>query len=265
MKRRSATRARSPGAECGGVFVTGTDTGVGKTRVSVGLICAANAAGYRTVAMKPVSAGCEATPAGLRNDDALALQQAARLERPYPLVNPFAFAPPIAPHIAAAEVGRSIELRRIAGAYRRLINGADFCVVEGAGGWTVPLGPRSSLADLPSRLGLPVLLVVGIRLGCLNHALLTVESIEARGVDLAGWVANILVAEGERPQANIDALRARIRAPFVGQIPWRRRAGGSSFRRVFESEPGRRFLRRVAGPVRSDSDASRIRPGNAPR
>ncbi|HEY5701296.1 MAG TPA: dethiobiotin synthase [Gammaproteobacteria bacterium] len=233
--------------DAGGIFVTGTDTGVGKTVVSLGLLAAAKAMGFRTVAMKPVSAGCTRTPQGLRNEDALALQRAATLERPYDDVNPVAYVPPIAPHIAAEETGRPVNLRRIYRAYGRLCRAADLCVVEGAGGWLVPLGPRTSLADMAQRLGLPVILVVGIRLGCLNHALLSVESIERRGIAFAGWVANVLVADEARPQANIDALRARIRAPLLGRVPLTRRPGVAVFRRAFETPAGRQLLEGVAG------------------
>lgn len=246
--RRFSGCPEAGGSSGGGVFVTGTDTGVGKTWVGLGLLAAANAQGYRTAAMKPVSAGCAVTPEGLRNADALALQRAATLERSYALVNPVAYAPPIAPHIAAAESRRPVDLRRIRSAYTRLKSGADFWVVEGAGGWLVPLGPRTSLADLAQQLALPVILVVGIRLGCLNHALLSVESIRQRGVVFAGWVANVLVTDEARPQANIDALRARIDAPLLARVPHRRRVGLSTFKAAFDTPAGRRFIRRMTRP-----------------
>lgn len=246
--RRQNLKPGAANRHGGGVFITGTDTGVGKTRVGLGLLAAARAQGYRTAAMKPVSAGCAVTSEGLRNDDALALKRAATLDRPYALVNPVAFAPPIAPHIAAAESAVPIDLRRIQSAFKQLRSGADFCVVEGAGGWLVPLGPRTSLADMAARLALPVVLVVGIRLGCLNHALLTVESIRRRGVTFAGWVANVLAGDDARPQANVDALRARIDAPLLATVPYRRRAGLKMFKQAFETPAGLRFLRRASDP-----------------
>lgn len=258
-------RRREAGAISGlGVFVTGTDTGVGKTRVSLGLLSAANALGYRTAAMKPVSAGCTLTPQGLRNADALSLQREATLERPYELVNPVAYAPPIAPHVAAAESKRPVDLRRIQRAYSRLSRGADFCVVEGAGGWLVPLGPRTSLADLAERLALPVVLVVGIRLGCLNHALLSVESIRQRDVVFAGWVANVLVAEEARPQANIDALRTRIDAPLLARVPYRCRAGPSIFRDAFEGPHRHRLIQQSSTPGADRGAAVSVSTGNRP-
>lgn len=243
---RAARRQGSVRTAARGIFVTGTDTGVGKTRIGLGLLAAAHTLGLRTAAMKPVSAGCERTADGLRNDDAVALQRQASLERPYTLVNPVAYAPPIAPHIAAAEAGRPVDMRRIQRAYARLRRGADLCVVEGAGGWLVPLGPRTTMADLAHRLELSVMLVVGIRLGCLNHALLSVDSIRQCGVEFAGWVANILVTDEVRPQANIDALRARIDAPLLACVPFRRRPGLSIFKTAFETPAGHRFIRRTA-------------------
>ncbi len=213
-------KVKAPGAR--GIFVTGTDTGVGKTWVSLGLMASLKAAGLRVAGMKPVSAGCQQTPEGLRNEDAVLLQKQASREQPYALVNPLAFEPPIAPHIAAAEAGTRIDFASIERAYAKLSGSADVCVVEGAGGWLVPLSARRSFADLVEHLALPVLLVVGIRLGCLNHALLTVESIERRKVSLIGWVANRLDPSTARAQENIDALAARIRAPRVATVAYAR-------------------------------------------
>lgn len=227
-----------------GVFVTGTDTGVGKTCLSLCLLAAANALGYRTVGMKPVSAGCERTADGLRNDDAVAIQKVASAKRPYELVNPVAYEPAIAPHIAAAEAKSIIDLRRIQRAFSRLTRGADFCVVEGAGGWLVPLGRRTSLADLALRLGLPVVLVVGIRLGCLNHALLSQESIVNRSLPLAGWVANVLDGSA-RPEANIEALRQRIDAPLIARVPQLPDPTQAAFSAAFDASGGPAWLRRL--------------------
>jgi dethiobiotin synthetase len=223
--------------------VTGTDTAVGKTWVSLGLMAALKAQGRVVVGMKPISAGCEATPAGLRNGDATALMAQSSVPLPYELVNPVAFEQPIAPHIAAADAGTRIDLRRIERAYAKLVRSSDICVVEGAGGWLVPLGPRSNLADLAARLELPVIVVVGIRLGCLNHALLTVESIARRGLPLAGWVANVLVDASARPDANVAALEARIRAPLLARVAYTTRPKLAHFCAAFQAPQARDLLR----------------------
>lgn len=202
-----------------GFFVTGTDTGVGKTWVAVGLLTALAQRGLTTAAMKPVASGCAQTPAGLRNDDALQLAAAAGATRSYDLVNPYAFAPAVAPHIAAGTAGVHIDLDLIAARFQGLSRGVDLVIVEGVGGWQVPLNERETVADLAARLCLPVILVVGVRLGCLNHALLTFESIERTGVTCAGWVANTIEAQSERFAENIQALRARLPAPLLGVVP----------------------------------------------
>lgn len=230
--------ARRPG----GVFVTGTDTGVGKTWVSLGLMAALQAQSLSVVGMKPVSAGCERTPGGLRNEDAVLLQRQASVAHPYERINPVAFEPPIAPHIAAIEAGVDIDFARIERAYRTLAASADLCVVEGAGGWLVPLSARKSFADLAERLALPVFLVVAIRLGCLNHALLTVESIERHGLPLAGWVANLLAPEIPRARENIEALSARIRAPRMATVGYTPKPTVAHFQRAFSGEATRRQL-----------------------
>jgi dethiobiotin synthetase len=170
-----------------GLFVTGTDTGVGKTRVAVALIHALRAQGLRVAAMKPVAAG---SAAGGLNEDVVALMQATNVEADMRDVNPYAFEQPIAPHLAAHLAGVRIELSVIVEAYSRLAAVADVVVVEGAGGWRVPLNEREDMADLAQALGLPIVLVVGLRLGCLNHALLTAESIVHRHLPWAGWVGN---------------------------------------------------------------------------
>ena len=201
-----------------GAFVTGTDTGIGKTRVSVALLHALSRAGARTVAMKPVASGADATPQGLRNGDALALRSAASLERRYEFVNPYCFAPPIAPHLAAREAGVEISLERIRSAYDTLCRDADVAVVEGVGGWQVPLSETLELPDLVRQLELPVLLVVGLRLGCLNHALLTARALEADGVEVLGWVANAVDPAFERPEANLATLQAALGMPLLGRL-----------------------------------------------
>lgn len=211
----------------GGLFVTGTDTGVGKTVVSLALMALLQGKGYTVAAMKPVASGCTRDRGRLVNDDACRLRLQADLALPYDDVNPYAFEPAIAPHLAAAEVARCIDLEVIAEAHSRLAARADCTLVEGVGGWLVPLNAHQTVADLALRLGLPVVLVVGIRLGCLNHALLSARSIDAHGTPLAGWVANHLAPDTQRAAENVDSLRARIEAPLLGELPWRPDASAS--------------------------------------
>ncbi len=240
----------TPGS--GGVFVTGTDTGVGKTWVSLGLMAALQAQSWSVVGMKPVSAGCERTPEGLRNEDALLLQRQASVAQPYERVNPVALEPPVAPHIAAAEAGVRIDFARIERAFKKLAASADVCVVEGAGGWLVPLNSRNSIADLVERLALPVVLVVAIRLGCLNHALLTVESIERRELPLVGWVANQLTpAAAPRADENIEALNARIPAPRMATVGYTPTPTVAHFERAFSGQDIHRHLKWITPLERS--------------
>ena len=206
-------------------FVTGTDTGIGKTRVSLGLLRSLKQSGLKTVAMKPVASGARMTPEGLRNDDALALQAAASLKRPYELVNPYCFAPAIAPHLAAREAGVTMDLKAVHEAFGKLRQGADATVVEGVGGWQVPLAESLELPDLVRELELPVLLVVGLRLGCLNHALLTARAIRADGLELLGWVANGIDPGFERPEANVATLESALDTPLLGRLPYAPGAG----------------------------------------
>jgi dethiobiotin synthetase len=202
-----------------GYFITGTDTGIGKTRVTTGLLKAFARTGGKTVGMKPVASGATRTPDGLRNEDALAIQAAASEQRAYALVNPYCFAPPVAPHLAALEVGVEISLDPIRTAYAELCNGADTVLVEGVGGWQVPLSPVLELPDLAREFRLPVILVVGMRLGCLNHALLTARALNADGLELAGWLANDVDPAFERPEANIATLEAELHAPLLARLP----------------------------------------------
>jgi dethiobiotin synthetase len=203
-----------------GVFVTGTDTDVGKTEVSLGLIEALKRKGLAVLGMKPVASGCERSDEGLRNEDAQRIAARSSRRLPYALVNPYAFEPPIAPHIAAGQAGVEIELSVILEAAGRLAAEADFLLVEGVGGWRVPLGPSLSVSDLPPALGLPVVLVVGLRLGCINHGLLTAESIRAQGVRVAGWVANQVDPNMLVRDENLATLGALIDAPCLGLVPW---------------------------------------------
>jgi dethiobiotin synthetase len=198
------------------LFITGTDTGVGKTRVAAALCRAIAARGIRVAAMKPVASGCSLTPDGLRNDDAAELLAAVNVRAGYAEVNPYAFAPAIAPHIAAREAGVDIDFSVLDRAYERLRMRADILVVEGAGGWLAPLDEKRGFADLAVHWQMDVILVVGLRLGCLNHALLSTESIERRGLRLRGWVANSVDPAFERLPENVASLETRISAPCLG-------------------------------------------------
>lgn len=203
-------------------FVTGTDTGVGKTLVSAALLHAAKAAGLRTIGMKPVASGCDQTPEGLRNEDALALQAAMTESLPYEQINPIALEPAIAPHIAAVQAGRQLSAQRLVGLCRGLqMRPADFMLIEGAGGWRVPLNDRETYARVPQEMDLPVILVVPLQLGCINHALLSAEAIRADGLKVAGWIANRI---GPEPMAvepeNLQYLRTHMAAPLIGELPW---------------------------------------------
>lgn len=201
-------------------FVTGTDTEIGKTSIAVGLLHAARGCGLSTAAAKPVASGCRRTAAGLRNDDALALLGECSLELGYEEVNPLAFEPAIAPHLAAREAGVPLQAAGLARSVRAVLaRGADFSLVEGAGGWRVPLSGGETLADLAVALQLPVILVVGVRLGCISHALLTAEAIVRDGLPLAGWVANVVDPNTSRLADNLATLRERLPAPCLGQVP----------------------------------------------
>ena len=198
-------------------FVTGTDTGVGKTLMSAALLTALARTGRRVVGMKPVASGCDATPHGLRSADAEALRVAGNVAADYEAVNPYALAAPTAPHLAAAAAGVQIDLGSLRAQYARLAARADDVVVEGIGGWLVPINRTETMADVVRALDLPVILVVGMRLGCLNHALLTQRAIAASGCRLVAWVANAL--EGGMPEGYGEALTDRLGAPCLGIIP----------------------------------------------
>jgi dethiobiotin synthetase len=202
-----------------GFFVTGTDTEVGKTLVTTVLMTALRRRGKQVLGMKPVAAGCEETAEGWRNDDVEALRNAASFPVERELMNPYRFLPPISPHLAAAQAGVAIDLGLIAANLERLRRRADAVLVEGAGGWYAPLGPKTTMADLAHTLGLPVILVVGLRLGCLNHALLSAEAITGRGLTLAGWVANAVVPHMACQEENLATLKERVAAPLLGIVP----------------------------------------------
>jgi dethiobiotin synthetase len=203
-----------------GLFITGTDTGVGKTVVAAGLVRLAASSGRRVVGLKPVASGAERTPDGLRNEDALALAAESSAKLPYALTNPLCFEPAIAPHIAAAEAGVAISPPDLADWYARATAGVDLAIVEGAGGWRVPLHPEGFLSDLPELLCLDVLLVVGLRLGCLNHARLTLEAIERSGrCRYVGWIGNRIDRDFARLDENLATLDRLLGAPPLAVIP----------------------------------------------
>jgi dethiobiotin synthetase len=198
-------------------LITGTDTDVGKTLVSCALLRAFATSGKRCVGMKPVAAGVGANGC---NDDVEALRAASTIAAPREAVNPYLFRAAVAPHLAALAEGRETRFAPIHAAFAQLRALADVVLVEGVGGFRVPLGVEGDSADLAQTLALPVVLVVGMRLGCLNHALLTCEAIEARGLRLAGWVANHIDPQMALPQQNLAALQEHITAPLLGEIPW---------------------------------------------
>jgi dethiobiotin synthetase len=208
-----------PGPAPRGCFVTGTDTGIGKTHASCAILAALRARGLRATGMKPVASGSRVTPAGLRNEDAEALIAASDPQPSYDECNPFAFEPPVAPHLAALQAGVVITLPPLLQAQARLAARADRVVVEGVGGWAVPFSATLDQADLAKALGLPVVLVVGLRLGCHNHALLSARAIAADGCRLAGWIANRVDPDMALADGNIETLRARIGAPLLGILP----------------------------------------------
>ncbi|MDB6088539.1 MAG: dethiobiotin synthetase [Gammaproteobacteria bacterium] len=202
------------------IFITGTDTGVGKTVVATGLVRGLVRERLRVAVMKPVASGSEPTPEGLRNEDALQLIAAANVAAPYERVNPYCFEPAISPHIAAKDAGIAIERARITRNFTELAAASDYVVVEGAGGWLAPIGDRESMADLAAALGLPVLLVVGLRLGCINHASLTKQAIESYGLRFAGWIANSIDPALARHAENLEALERALGQPPLAVVPF---------------------------------------------
>ena len=199
-------------------FVTGTDTGVGKTAVSCGLLAAAAEKGLRTAAVKPVAAGCDENG---QNEDALHLQAAMTEELDYSQINPVALEAAIAPHIAAGLEGKRLQDSRLAGLCRGvMLGGADFVLIEGAGGWRVPINPRETLADLAIELQVGVIMVVGMRLGCINHALLTAEAIRRDGLQLVAWIANQPGPRMDRHEENMETLQQLLPAPLLGNVPF---------------------------------------------
>lgn len=202
-------------------FIAGTDTGVGKSFIAASLLEAGNQRGLRTAALKPLAAGADETPEGLRNEDAVLLRAHASVAMSYEQVNPVLLSAPIAPHLAAAQEGRRLSAERLEGFCRgAMMTPSDLLLIEGAGGWRVPLNGREMLSDLPRRLRVPVILVVGMRLGCLNHAVLTAEAIAADGLQLAGWVANRIDPEMSCFDDNLATLQGLLQAPLLGTVPY---------------------------------------------
>ncbi|GGE48457.1 ATP-dependent dethiobiotin synthetase BioD [Halopseudomonas oceani] len=219
-------------------FVTGTDTEIGKTTVAAGLLCAARQRGLTTAGVKPVAAGCERTADGLRNEDALALQAQCNPPLAYELINPVTLEAAIAPHIAAQEEQVALSAQGLAGACETVFaRSADLTLVEGAGGWCVPLNATELLSDVAVAQKLPVVLVVGMRLGCINHALLSCRAIVADGLELAGWVANQVDPEMSRPEENLATLKQLINAPCLGVVPWLEAADAASVARYLDVTP----------------------------
>ena len=211
-----------------GFFITGTDTGVGKTLVTVALTRALVARGKRVAVMKPVAAGAMQTPEGEFNDDALELLAASNVKADYADVNPWLLKTPASPHLAARADGVTIGHERIAAAFQRLSAASDLVLVEGAGGWLAPISATETMADVAAKLALPVVLVVGLRLGCLNHALLTRDALRARGLRFAGWIANRMATEMPLVAANIETLSSRFGMAPAGIVPASGMASGQA-------------------------------------
>ncbi|WP_045855593.1 dethiobiotin synthase [Teredinibacter purpureus] len=207
-------------------FVTGTDTDAGKTLITAALIECANHAGYKTLGLKPLAAGGVQTPDGIRNEDALQLQQVASLKLPYRQVNPVLLNDAMAPHIAAAREKKRLSVESLVGYTRGAMmpspkgGKADVCFIEGAGGWRVPLSPNQTTADFAKTLGLPVIIVIGLKLGCLNHALLTLEAVQRDGLRVAGWAATQVDPDMSVVQENLDTLKALLPDAYLGFVPW---------------------------------------------
>lgn len=225
-----------------GVFVTGTDTGVGKTVFSAALARTLAREGVRVAAMKPIAAGAALTELGLRNDDALALTAAANVEVPYEFANPYCFPLAASPHIAAREAGVAIDVPSICHAFDTLACRAEFVIVEGAGGWLAPISERDTMASVATALCLPVVLVVGMRLGCLNHALLTAEAVRASELKLAGWVANEIDPAMTHLEENIRTLAQRLGAELLARISY---AGSGAPAGELPREAAQRVLARA--------------------
>jgi len=207
----------------GSYFVIGTDTDVGKTYIASALLKHFVRLGFKAVGMKPIASGCEISSifdSALVNADVLALTSASNVDAPLHLISPYRFAPAIAPHIAAEQVGIVMDVTVIKQAYQQLSKLAEVVIVEGAGGLLVPVNQNQTLADVAQALNLPIILVVGMRLGCINHALLTIASLEQRGLKLAGWIANQIDPQLPNFEENLASLKQRVEAPCLGVVMW---------------------------------------------
>jgi dethiobiotin synthetase len=210
-------------------FVTGTDTEVGKTFISTALLARAKHQGLTTAAVKPIASGAEFTANGLRNEDGVALLKQCSLPLRYEEINPVVFEPAIAPHIAAQKINRIVRVDELKKYCQHVLEkNAGFTLIEGAGGWRVPVNNEETLADLAKKLQLPIILVVGMRLGCINHAILTAEAIQRDGLHLAGWVANRATPNMSEYEENFRTLNRLIGAPCVGHVPHIKNAGPES-------------------------------------
>jgi len=219
-------------------FITGTDTGVGKTTACCALLARAKAQGMSTLALKPVAAGCTQTADGWRNDDALALMAEMTEPLSYPEVNPVALPAALSPHLAAAQAGRRLTINQLTGFCRgALTRRADLALIEGAGGWRVPISDREFFSELPRQLRVPVILVVGLRLGCINHAILTAEAIARDGLRTVAWVGNSLDSEPELLAGNIETLRRLLPYPCLGILPWAPGASASVLAEALDIAP----------------------------
>ena len=204
-----------------GLFITGTDTEIGKTYVSSLLIKFFAEQGYKVAGMKPVASGASLVDGVLKNDDALSLMQASNIELDYKIVNPYVFEPAVSPHIAAEQAGIEVEIDKIKNNYEQLQKKSDVVIVEGVGGWYAPISCHTTVADLAESLKLPIILVVGLRLGCLNHALLTAQALRQSGLSVAGWVANHVEKDFSSAQKNISTLKHYLNDfPFLGSIAY---------------------------------------------
>ncbi len=218
------------------IFITGTDTGIGKTYAACALIRHLAAQGFSVSAMKPVASGCETTPQGLRNEDALLLMDAMNIEMEYEQVNPYAFEPAIAPHIAAANAGCEIDPGKISAIADEI--SSDFMIIEGAGGWSVPLSEDAMFVELVRALNADVMLVVGMKLGCINHALLSARQIQQDGCNLLGWIANGIDPDMPEYANNLKTLSKLMPAPLIAEIPWseNRKMGDVRFKNFLKNQ-----------------------------
>jgi len=206
-----------------GYFITATDTDAGKTFISTQLLYYWHQCGHSTLGFKPIASGCQQTLKGLQNDDALKIMAASNITLPYSQINPYAFEPAIAPHIAAQKTGIRINIQEIADNILAQQHKADYLLVEGVGGWLVPLNKEETLADLAHLLNFPIILLVQLRLGCINQALLTAQAIEQKGLPIAGWIANNSLSTASpmsHKTENINSLKERLNAPFLGELPY---------------------------------------------